>query len=276
MLAPAAGDPLRGAGIRIPGAARWRRSARRTRPARGAPRRAPHRAVALSQPFPRAVLGRARWRPLSGHRPRWRGTPGRRSLSSNIAHLPGTGLLDGAEEALIALARRVDASQWRLRAAHAQRRSPAVQPAPATTQDRCGRTTPPSPSFRSAVPASPAPWPHSPVAWSRPRRTSTPGCPSCSADGSATTARHSLYPAALPTQAWLRPPPELALLGSILGITADAAAGRFEVLPDPAFAEYFPLTVRGGAARKRRRRGVGRWTRARRGRRTTRAVDSER
>ena len=52
------------------------------------------------------------------------------------------------------------------------------------------------------------------------------------------------YPAACRPQAWSAAA-GVAVIAAILGVTADAPAGRFEVLPDPSFAEYFPMTVRG-------------------------------
>jgi glycogen debranching enzyme len=165
------------------------------------------------------------------------------SLTSNIGHLPATGILDAAEIALVAdhLAHpRLD-SGYGLR----------------TLADD-------HPRFNPLGYHTGTVWPHDTAI----------AIDGLAATGHATTAAHlaggllaaavhfgarlpelfagwsadagppAAYPAACRPQAWAAGA-GLVVLRTALGLRADVPAGSVEVRPDPAFAALFPLSVRG-------------------------------
>jgi glycogen debranching enzyme len=164
------------------------------------------------------------------------------SLSSNIAHLPGTGLLDKDEEALIA-----ELVESRLSSGYGLRTLSARHP-----------------QFNPLGYHSGSVWPHdTAIAIVSLRRAGFPGAAAKLVRGLVDASVHFgfrlpelfsgrscedgpplAYPAACRPQAWSAAA-GVAVVGAILGITADAPDSRFEVLPDRAFADYFPMTVRG-------------------------------
>ena len=91
---------LRGPGVRLRGGHGRRRTARRVRSGRGRPLARVRGRAGGAVPSP--VLGRGQPRRLPGDRAGGRTGPPVDSLSSNIGHLLGTGLLSGPESELVA------------------------------------------------------------------------------------------------------------------------------------------------------------------------------
>ena len=209
-----------------PGGERWRDVRRRARRRASATRSGCERARVR---FPAVALD-ARRAPVD-------------SLTSNIGHLLGTGLLDAVEEAAVA---------------RAARRSPAGRRATG-----CARSPPTTPDFNPLGYHSGSIWPHdTAIAVDGLVRTGHGATAAPIAANLLAISGHFehrlpellgggvvadaplAYPAACRPQAWAAAAP-LALLSAALGLVADVPAGTLRVRPDPAFASLFPLRARG-------------------------------
>lgn len=165
------------------------------------------------------------------------------SLTSNIGHLLGTGLLDSAEEAVVA-ARLGEES---LAGGHGLRTLAGDHPRFNPLGYHCG-----------------AIWPHdTAIAVAGLVAAGHPGPAADLARGvveAAAAFEHRLpelyggwprqsggpfaYPAACRPQAWAAAAP-VALVGAALGLGVDRPGGGLTAAPDPAFAWLFPLEVTG-------------------------------
>ena len=174
------------------------------------------------------------------------------SVTSNIGHLLGTGILTEEQVArCVEVLAGPDAEQ-RVRPADADVGLAALQPAELTTAARCGRTTPRSPYAVSRSRAgSPRPPSWRPAS-SRRRRASARlpiGCPSCiGGDAAADRERPVDYPASCRPQAWAAAAP-LACLVAATGLEVDRDGLTHPVRVSTRLAPFTVHGVRAGGAR---------------------------
>ena len=167
------------------------------------------------------------------------------SLTSNIGHLPATGILDDDEVAAVAAQSRPAAPRQRLRAAHAGRRPPAVQPArlphrhgvAARHGDRHRRAGADRPRRRRRPAGRSGCW--TPSAHFEPaparavRRLAGERRAAAGVSGRRAARRRG------------RPAPPSSCCAPPSGCTPTSRRARWPSGPTPGFAALFPLTVTG-------------------------------